>query len=73
MTRNLGGRAMRISWSRNDRADTGTDWSSDWAAAAGDLEGGLPLHSGRALTWLSATQAIIQVSGLLFIIYACLQ
>lgn len=73
MTRNLGGRAMRILWDRNDRSDDSADWSSDWTTTAGELEGGLPLHSGRALTWLSASQAVIQVSGLLFIIYACLQ
>lgn len=73
MTRKLGGRAMRILWDGNNRSDDSADWSADWAATAGELEGGLPLHSGRALTWLSATQAIIQVSGLLFIIYACLR
>lgn len=69
MTRNSGETAMRISWDRNDRIED----TADWATAAGELEGGLPLHSGRALTWLSAMQAIVQVSGLLFIIYACLQ
>ena len=72
MRRNMGGQAMRILWDRNARADDSADWSSDWASTAGDLEDGLPLHSGRALTWLSAMQAIIQVSGILFIIYACL-
>lgn len=69
MTRNSGGSAMRISWDRSDKVED----TADWATAAGELEGGLPLHSGRALTWLSAMQAIVQVSGLLFIIYACLQ
>lgn len=58
---------------RNERTDNLAEWSSDWVTVAGDLESGLPLHSGRALTLLSASQAIIQVSGLLFIIYACLQ
>lgn len=69
MTREPGGRSMRISWETNERLDD----SADWASAAGELEDGLPLHSGRALTWLSAAQGIIQVSGLLFIIYACLR
>lgn len=64
---------MRIFGNRHDLVETNADWSADWASVAGDLEGGLPLHSGRALTWLSAMQAVIQVSGLLFIIYACLQ
>lgn len=64
---------MRISWDKTSTADIKDDWSTDWVSAAGDLESGLPLHSGRALTWLSATQAIIQVSGLLFIIFACLR
>ncbi len=73
MKRYLGGPAMRISWNRRMTATESSEWPSDWASAAGELEGGLPLHTGRALTWLSASQAVIQLSGLLFIIYACLQ
>ena len=69
MTREPGEPAMRIYWDTSDRVEE----TADWAATAGELEGGLPLHSGRALTWISAAQAIIRVSGLLFIIYACLQ
>lgn len=69
----MGGHSMRISWDKTSAADSNEGWSTDWVSAAGDLESGLPLHSGRALTWLSATQAIIQVSGLFFIILACLR
>ncbi|HWU63618.1 MAG TPA: hypothetical protein VN112_16485 [Ensifer sp.] len=64
---------MHILWDKQEQTDDGTDRRTDWAIVAGELESGLPFHSGRALTWLSVTQALIQVSGLLFIIYACLQ
>lgn len=64
---------MHISNDRTGGRDAAPDWHTDSAAAAGDLERGLPLHSGRALTWLSATQAVIQISGLFFIVIACLR
>ncbi|MCD2173386.1 hypothetical protein [Rhizobium sp. C4] len=73
MRHHAGEPSRHIFWDKDNGHDGSAEWSSDWAATAGELDSGLPLHSGRALTWLSAAQAIIQVSGLLFIIYTCLQ
>ncbi|HZG29637.1 hypothetical protein SAMN05421890_0473 [Ensifer adhaerens] len=64
---------MRIFWDRNDRSAPRAEWQPDWAATATELESGLPLHTGRALTWLSVAQAVIQGLGLLVIVYACLR
>ncbi|MCD2177949.1 hypothetical protein [Rhizobium sp. C1] len=73
MKRHAGDGTMRISWDKDDGTKDQVAWQTDWSAAAGDLEDGLPLHSGRALTWLSAVQGIIQFLGILLIIYACLR
>lgn len=78
MTHFGGNGTMRISfnkgrWEKYTGPIDHTDWGPDWSGSELELERGLPLHSGRALTWLAVGQAVIQVSGLLFIIYACLR
>jgi hypothetical protein len=60
---------MNAVWSKK------TDDSSagSYETSQAEHQRGLPLISGRAISWLSATQAVIQLSGLLVILDACLR
>jgi hypothetical protein len=55
----------------SDRADE--LFSPAGLQAGGELEFDQPLLSDRVVGWLSATQAFIQLSGLLVILHACLR
>jgi hypothetical protein len=60
---------MNTVWSTKSDASPATGWE----ASQTEHQGGWPLISRRAISWLSATQAVIQLSGLLVILDACLR
>lgn len=56
---------------RNNGMNKNTATMGEWDQQYGDQESRWPSMSGRMLSWLTASQAIIQLSGLLVILDAC--